>query len=101
MTKIFLKCPNCKTISERSVDGLVTGNRIQEFFKNSSNYCPECLKAGVGKILLTVVKFDWEKEAQPLNKSNVPTKVESDLEEIAQNLKREMELRKSDNNKSS
>ena len=49
---------------------------------------------------MTIVKFDWEKEAQPLNKSNVPTKAESTPEEIALNLKRELELRKTEKGKS-
>jgi len=89
-----LKCPNCKTISEKSVSGAVTGKRLQEVFKTSSNYCPNCLKAGLGKILMTIVKFDWEKEAQPLNKSSI--KVDATPEEISKNLKRELELRKSE-----
>ena len=99
MPKIFLKCPNCKTISEKSINGSVNGKRLQEVFKTSSNYCSDCLKAGVGKILMTIVKFDWEKEAQPLNKSNVPTKAKSTPEEIALNLKRELELRKTEKGK--
>jgi len=52
------------------------------------------LKAGLGKILMTIVKFDWEKEAQPLNKSSI--KVDATPEEISKNLKRELELRKSE-----
>ena len=96
MTKLFLRCPNCKTISEKSVNGAVTGKRLQEVFKTSSNYCPKCLKAGLGKILMTIVKFDWEKEAKLLNKSSVPIKVDATPEEISKNLKRELELRKSE-----
>ena len=96
MPKIFLQCPNCKSISEKSINGSVTGKRLQELFKTSSNYCPKCSKNGVGKIVMNIIKFDWEKEAQPLNKSSIPIKVTATPEEITKNLQRELELRKSE-----
>ena len=96
MTKIFLRCPNCKTINEKSINGSVTGKRLQEVFKTTSNYCPKCLKDGVGRILMTIIKFDWEKEAKPLNKSSIPARPEATPEEIARNINRELELQKSE-----
>ena len=96
MTKLFLQCPNCKTINEKSINGSVSGKRLQELFRTSSNCCPKCLKDGVGKIVMNIIKFDWEKEAQPLNKSSIPIKVTATPEEITKNLQRELELRKSE-----
>ena len=51
------------------------------------------MKGGLGKIQMTVFKFDWEREATSLNSSSTPTKLDPTTlspEQIADNKAREI-----------
>jgi hypothetical protein len=82
------------------MDHKVSSARLVKLFENN-NICQPCLKNGLGKILLNVVKFNWEEKVQgrPEESNQVPTKLDkSNLsqEQIDSNIQRELALRKKD-----
>jgi len=92
--KIFLECPNCKNIYKKTLEGKLTSNNLKSIVSTMS-YCPQCLKNNLGKILLKVKKFDWEKETETTNSSTVPIKLDPNKisdERLSQIIQREKDL---------
>jgi hypothetical protein len=93
--KLFLKCSNCKAITEFELPKNVSSSSLKSTFGNRSFYCEKCQKDGLGKILLSIVKFDWEKDVTTRNQSSVPTNVPLHSitdEELKKNVQRELGL---------
>ena len=94
----MLRCPNCQNETVLQLNYKASSARLAKLFENN-NICQPCLKKGLGKIQLNVVKFDWEEKVQsrPEESSQVPTKLDkTDLtqEELERIQTRELELQK-------
>ena len=95
--KLKLRCPNCQQETTLQLDHKVSSARLSKLFENN-NICKACLKNGLGKILLNVVKFDWEEKVQsrPEQSEQVPTKLDKTMlsqDQIDANIQRELALR--------
>ena len=93
MSKLFLRCPNCRGILEVKLLSNVTSSNLKSIVAKNKFYCESCMKGGLGKIQMTVFKFDWEREATSLNSSSTPTKLDPTTlspEQIADNKAREI-----------
>jgi len=98
--KLKLRCPNCQNETTLQMDHKVSSARLVKLFENN-NICQHCLKNGLGKILLNVVKFNWEEKVQgrPEESDQVPTKLDKaalSQDQIDNNIQRELDLRKKD-----
>jgi hypothetical protein len=102
--KLKLRCPNCQQETTLQLAHKVSSTRLSKLFENN-NICKACLKNGLGKILLNVVKFDWEEKVQsrPNESDQVPTKLDKTAlsqEQINANIQRELDLQEKEKTKS-
>ena len=57
--KVILKCPACHNETIVKLKNRASSKNIMEELTDF-HYCVNCEKAGLGKIDLNVIKFDWE-----------------------------------------